>query len=139
MTDEDADEYIEALEDYNDQSEAESILLQITDINDNLYKFATRLTSPKNRLLSSKAKNFRKVNKDTNVDLMKQFDAIDEMHIMDLLCSYRRKGFVDLENADEGKESKSKELILTDEESVLLARLARANTLRRKQFGHWER
>ena len=71
---------------------------------------------------------------------MKEFSGIDERHVLELFHSYRRKEATSVpEFPEQVKETRNGSIILTDDDAVLAARLARANTLRRKQFGHWER
>ncbi|KAL5041264.1 hypothetical protein BDW71DRAFT_212290 [Aspergillus fruticulosus] len=85
---------------------------------DKLYRLAFKIRNPAMRLGSSKALGYREVDRETGVDLMKQFAQLDERYIQDLFHSY---------NASH-----------TDDH-YLIPRLAKANTRRRQQFRYWKK
>jgi hypothetical protein len=122
---------------------AAAILLEaVIDINDNLYRLATKIRDPKTRLPSSKAQLFKKIDKDTNVDFIEEMKKTDRHHIEELFWEYRSLKHTDFQAVSATLESRDKlrrprELEISDE--ILIARLAQANTYRRQQFSYWNR
>lgn len=55
---------------------------------DRLYRLAFKIRNPSMRLGSSRALEYREVDQSTGIDLMKQFAALDERYMQDLLHSY---------------------------------------------------
>lgn len=120
---EDDDDSPEDSEDEDDASYQNMPLFEIlTDSAgatiDRLYRLAFKIRNPSMRLGSSRALEYREVDQSTGIDLMKQFSAMDEQYIQDLLHSYSHS------HADN---------------HFLIPRLAKANTRRRQQFRYWKK
>lgn len=130
----------EALNDYEDDSEVESIFKTITDIIDRLYKLAIKIRNPKTRLATSKAVTFKKVDEDTGVDLIQEYVQADTRHVEELFWDHRR---VDIEDPacipEERRDCERRPRTLIEADHKIISRLVRANTRRRQQFGHWSR
>ena len=100
----------------------EAALQTVTDSLDRLFRLSIKLRSSSARINSSKAYRYEQVDDDTGVDLMQRFAEIDTLHIEALLTLLRQT---------------TPEEVKTD--VILVARLAKANTRRRQQFGYWNR
>ena len=88
---------------------------------DRLYKLSFKIRSPATRLGFSKARNYREIDGETGVDLMDWYVTYDLRHVTEIIARYW---------GSSQEECESHELV---------QRLARANTHRRRQFGHWRR
>ena len=136
--DDSASEHEDELNDYEGQSEIESLLEAVTDIIDRLYQFAAKIRNPRTRLLATKAIAFQKVDDETGIDLFKQFALVDKRHIEEKLDSYRlTRDNGEGQELPEDHEKTPHDRELNMKDNALIERLARANTLRRKQFGYW--
>ena len=86
---------------------------------DKLYRLSFRIRSPATRIGLSKAQKFTDIDPETGVDLLEVYKIEDIKHVRDLLKQLSRGH--------------------GDAPDYLVFRLAKANTLRRKQFGYWNR
>lgn len=128
------------MDDYEEDSEFGTIFNTITDIIDRLYKLATQIRNPKMRLATSKALTFKMVDEDTGIDLIQEFVQTDTRHIEELFWDHRKVDVKDPGRIPEERrdnERRPRELIEAD--NTIIARLVRANTRRRQQFGYWRR
>lgn len=98
---------------------------EITDIIDNLYKISVRIRAPTVRTRSLKAASYRPKDPDTGIDLFDQYTIFDFQHTQELIEHLRQA------HTPTGG--------LTAEDEILVKRLARAVTLRRRQFKYWRR
>ena len=90
---------------------------------DNLYKISVRIRSPTLHSRSLKAASYRPKDPETGVDLLEQYAAFDLQYTRELfrnLCA-ANTSTVNIEN------------------DVLVGRLSRSITLRRRQFKYWKR
>ena len=130
----------ENLDDYQSESEVETILKAVVDIIDRLYKLATKIRNPKMRLTASKVVTFKRVDEDTGIDLIQEFSKADTRHIEELFWDYRLNDLKDAElESEERKDRARRPRELTETDHVMISRLVRANTCRRQQFGYWSR
>lgn len=83
---------------------------------DTLYKLSFKIRNPATRLGLSKARTYRQMDEENGVDLMDVYSAYDLKHVAEITGQY---------------------LHVPCEDHFLVQRLARANTLRRRQFGQW--
>lgn len=130
----------EALNDYENDSEVETIFKTVTDIIDRLYKLAVKIRNPKTRLATSKAVTFKEVDEDTGIDLIQEFVQVDTRHVEELFWDHRRVDIEDPECLSEERrdwERRPRELLEADHQ--IISRLVRANIRRRQQFGYWRR
>lgn len=128
------------MDDYEDDSEVETIFKSTTDIIDRLYKLAIKIRNPKTRLSSSKAVTFKKVDEDTGIDLIQEFARAETRHVEELFWDHRRIDVEDPGRLPEERrdcERRPRELIEADHQ--IISRLVRANIRRRQQFGYWRR
>ena len=128
------------MNDYEDDSEVETIFKAITDIIDRLYKLAFKIRNPKARLATSKALNFKRVDEDTGIDLIQEFVQTDTRHVEELFWDHRR---IDIDDPrrlpEEQRDRERRPRELTDTDHKIISRLVRANIHRRQQFGYWSR
>ena len=116
------------------------LLKSATDIIDRLYKFASRIRNPATRLASAKAKAFKNVDAETGVELYENFETqIDPQHINEVFSEYRHKGAPGDDAQSDDSEKADQLEDLTEADRTLIARFAKANTDRRRQFGYWRR
>ena len=118
----------------------------ITDVNDSLYRLATKVRNPATRLSTSKARIFKRIDEATGVDVIDLMRKADLNHMQELFWEYRAskssEGDASPSVALENKEDRDRlrrSRVLEDEDAALVCRFARANTYRRQQFGHWRR
>lgn len=111
----------EALMSYHEDSISTIVLENARLIIDRLYKLSFKIRSPVTRLGFSKARDYREIDEETGVDLMEWYVTYDLRHVTETIARYWGTSQEDCEN------------------HVLVQRLARANTHRRRQFGHWRR
>lgn len=117
-------------EDEDDSSEAgapktelEQRYRDIVDIIDNLYKLSVRIRQPTLRTRSLKAASYRPKDPETGVDILEQYATFDLQHTKELVKQLRAPH--------------SKDVSVDDD--VVVERLGRAITLRRRQFKYWRR
>jgi hypothetical protein len=117
-----------------------TLLEDVIDIVDRLYRLATKIRNPSTRLSTSKALTFKKIDDETGIDLIKQYTKFDTVHMEELFWDYRSVELKDpWEIPEEFRGRERKPGVLTTDERNLLERLAKANTHRRQQFGYWSR
>jgi O-acetyl-ADP-ribose deacetylase (regulator of RNase III) len=97
---------------------------EIVDIIDNLYKLSVRIRQPTIRSRSLKAASYAPKDPDTKVDVLEQYSNFDLQHTQELV-RHLRMPYVNSGDAQE--------------DDALVNRLARAVTLRRRQFKYWKR
>ncbi|KAF2651383.1 hypothetical protein K491DRAFT_97807 [Lophiostoma macrostomum CBS 122681] len=95
----------------------------IVDIIDNLYKLSVRIRQPTLRARSLKAATYRPKDRETGVDLLESYAVFDIQHTRELVRHLRSEH---TEFADIDKDP-------------IIDRLAKAVTLRRRQFKYWRR
>lgn len=107
----------------------------VIDLNDSLYRLATKIRNPATRLQSVKARAFRRVDTETGIDVIDAYKKFDVQHVQELLREYRAQ-----KSSNPGWEPASESITyLNDNEEILGRRLAQANTFRRQQFGYWRK
>ena len=111
----------EALMSYQEDSISTIVLENARLIIDRLYKLSFKIRNPATRLGLSNAKSYREVDEETGVDLMDWYASFDLRHVVKILAQCWQKSEQECES------------------HYLVQRLARTNTLRRRQFGHWRR
>ena len=132
-----SDEY---LDDYQDQSQEAALLKSAVDIIDRLYKFATKIRNPATRLASVKASTFKKIDTETRVDVLHEFEELDLHHVEEMLWDYRVAEANYDGNLPEAENDRShRPRTLAEDDLILVCRLAKANTHRRRQFGYWRK
>lgn len=115
------DSSVESFGSYTDDNLLQNILTNIADSIDRLYRLSIQIRNPRNRIGTSKARSFRHLDKETNVDLLKAFWPFDKAHVQELFAYFQRRPPSDFED------------------HYLVHRLASANLQRRQQFAHWHR
>ena len=105
------------------KTELEQRFRDIVDIIDNLYKLSVRIRQPTLRTRSLKAASYQPKDKETGVDILEQYAVFDLQHTKELVKQLR---------APHTKE-------VSVEKDVVVERLGRAITLRRRQFKYWRR
>lgn len=103
--------------------------LDIVDIIDNLYKLSRSIRTPVLHARPLKAASYKKIDKDTGVDVILEFRAVDLAYVTELFLQFRR------DNKDLSIEDRS----LGKKDYALTERLANAITQRRQQFMYWKR
>ncbi|KAL6897542.1 hypothetical protein GGI43DRAFT_96601 [Trichoderma evansii] len=154
-------------EDSDTDSEPESdmdlLLGSVRDPIDRLYKLAVWIRNPATRLTSSKARNFKQIDPETNIDLFESYENYDYSYVSSLFLEYEKhkalqentavecknkdpvSGDGEADNNDDVWEPIRRVLELNKEkmsngtESYLVRRIARANGRRRQQFAYWKR
>lgn len=106
---------------YQEHSISTIILENARLIIDRLYKLSFKIRRPAMRLGFSKARNYREIDGETGMDLMDWYVAYDLRHVTEIIAPFW---------GSSQEECESHELV---------QRLARANTHRRRQFGHWRK
>ena len=135
--DNDSDEY---LDDYEEESQLASSLQSAGDIINRLYRLSTKIRNPGTRLAPTKAYNYSVVDPDTGIDLVEQWAVSDTKHIEELLWDFRTDHSLPYTTEDDPVRDRThRPRDLHDNDLILLRRLAKVNTLRRKQFGQWRR
>lgn len=125
------------------EAPAETLLKAVMDINDDLYRLATKIRNPATRLQSAKARAFQRVDTETRVNVFDAYKILDLQHVKELLWEYRALKPADLgcepvfgpKYSDDSRRSMN----LNDHEEQWAYQLAQANTFRRRQFGHWRK
>jgi hypothetical protein len=145
------------------ESDTDLLLEGIKDPIDRLYKLAVWIRNPATRLASSKARNFKQIDEQTNIDLFESYKNFDYDYVSSLFLEYEKHKALQ-ENATteyKGKASVSvdeevdssdhvwepirgvlevnKRKISNGTESYLVRRISRANGRRRQQFAYWKR
>lgn len=105
------------------KTELEQRYREIVDIIDNLYKLSVRIRQPTLRTRSLKAASYRPKDPETGVDILEQYATFDLQHTKELVKQLRVPH--------------TKDAIVDDD--VVVERLGRAITLRRRQFKYWRR
>jgi hypothetical protein len=105
------------------KTELEQRYLDIVDIIDNLYKLSVRVRQPTLRTRSLKAASYRPKDPETGVDILEQYATFDLQHTKELVKQLRAPHTKDVDVDDD----------------VVVERLGRAITLRRRQFKYWRR
>ena len=111
-----------SLDGYDNQTTTEAAISSAVDCIDRLFRISMKVRSPATRTGLSKGYSFTQIDEDTKLDLFDRFVdlRIDEKHIKHILQTYRPN------------------LIFADDPALfLIARLGRANNLRRRQFAYW--
>ncbi|KAK7190075.1 hypothetical protein DPSP01_006371 [Paraphaeosphaeria sporulosa] len=98
---------------------------EVVDIIDHLYKISVRIRAPTVHTRSLKAASYQPKDPETGVDILSQYAIFDRFHTQELVRHLR----VPYVSAREP----------TEENDDLVDRLARAVTLRRRQFKYWRR
>ncbi|KAF2005380.1 hypothetical protein P154DRAFT_457349 [Amniculicola lignicola CBS 123094] len=104
------------------KTELENRILEVIDIIDNLYKLSIRIRTPTIRSRSLKAASYQPKTPE-GVDIFGEYARFDEQYARELIRSLRAP------NTDETPK----------DEDVLVDRLSKAITLRRRQFRYWRR
>lgn len=124
----DGDDFYSEDEDDDNESgvrttELEQRFCEIVDIIDNLYKLSVRIRQPTLRTRSLKAASYQPKDPETGIDLLEQYANFDLQHTKELVGHLRAPHIngIKIEN------------------DVLVDRLSRAITLRRRQFKYWRR
>ncbi|KAF1957486.1 hypothetical protein CC80DRAFT_443757 [Byssothecium circinans] len=106
------------------KTELEMRFREFVDIIDNLYKLSVRIRQPTIRSRSLKAASYAPKDPETQIDILEQYAAFDLQHTWELVRHLRTPyaGANDIEK-----------------DEALIHRLARAVTLRRRQFKYWKR
>lgn len=107
-------------------SELEQRFLTVVDILDNLYKFSRMVRTPALHTRFLKAASYKKIDRETGIDLIVQFKAADYAYVSEAFLSFRREN-----------EIPNPEINLED--AHLIKRFANAITKRRQQFLYWKR
>ena len=122
---------------------AEILLEDVIDINNNLYRLATKIRNPATRLPSSRARLFERVDIETGVNVIEEMKLADLKHIEELFWEYRAlmpsQTNTALDMSPEQRDQSCRTKYLESKDQILVAPLAQANTFQRQQFGHWER
>lgn len=142
------------------ESDMDLLLDSIKDPIDRLYKMAVWIRNPATRIPSTKARNLRQVDEETNVDLFKSFENFDYDHVSSLFLEYEKNKALQEDPISQPHDAvgdgealvedqlwepirKTLELnrlkISSGNESYLVRRIARANGLRRQQFAYWRK
>jgi hypothetical protein len=126
--DEDQDSLYSEDEDDEEDTDAPKTELQqrfqdIVDIVDHLYKLSVRIRQPTLRARSLKAASYQPKDPETGVDLLDQYATFDLQHAREIVAHLR---------ADHNKDTNV-------ENDILVQRLGKAITLRRRQFKYWRR
>ena len=87
---------------------------------DKLYRLSFRIRNTLTRTGFTRAKHYRQIDKDTNVDLIEQYELQDLRHVEEVLSQMQNCRPHDCSN------------------KYLIKRLAAVNTRRRQQFGQWK-
>lgn len=123
----------------NDDDDVLNVLLEsIKDINDRLFRLATKLRSPETRLRSSRAHKFQSL--DNAVDLFECYMEFEHDFVSSVFQSLR-KGPKSLTDPMQGptRPDESSKFHVDDETSrYLIERIAHANVTRRRQFAYWK-
>ncbi|KAF1971801.1 hypothetical protein BU23DRAFT_173105 [Bimuria novae-zelandiae CBS 107.79] len=98
---------------------------EVLDIINHMYKISVRIRAPTVRTRSLKAASYRPKDPETGVDLLEQYALFDIQHTTELVKHLRQP------HVPKGED--------IEEHDVLVMRLARAVTLRRRQFKYWRR
>ncbi|UKZ93390.1 uncharacterized protein TrAFT101_008304 [Trichoderma asperellum] len=149
--------------DSESESDIDLLLGSIKDPIDRLYKLAVWIRNPATRLTSSKARNFKQIDPESNVDLFESYENHDYDYVSSLFLEYEKHKALQEAPAVECKDKNPvggdrdaddkdhvwepirgvlklhKERILHCSESYLVRRIARANGRRRQQFAYWKR
>ncbi|EON62853.1 hypothetical protein W97_02078 [Coniosporium apollinis CBS 100218] len=107
------------------QTELEQRFLELTDINDNLYKLSISIRTPTLASRSLKAGTFKQVDRETNIDVFSGihgYAAFDRRFTREVAKDLRRTAGNKLQ-----------------EDDFLIERLARAITKRRQHFRYWRK
>lgn len=107
-------------------SELEQRFLTVVDILDNLYKFSRIVRTPALHTRYLKAASYKKIDRETGIDLIVQFKEADYAYVSESFLSNRR------ENGIPNPE-------ISLEDAHLIMRFASAITKRRQQFMYWKR
>jgi hypothetical protein len=107
-------------------SELEQRFLNIIDIVDNLYKFSRMLRTPAIHTRFLKAAAYKRMDRETGMDLIVQYKAADYDYVRESFVSIRREaGVQDPE--------------LSPEDVDLIKRISNGITKQRQQFLYWRR
>jgi hypothetical protein len=98
---------------------------EVQDIIDNLYKISVRIRQPTIKSRSLKAASYRPKDPETGVDILDQYAIFDFQHTQELVRHLRAAHTSHAQGEDE--------------KNIIVDRLARAVTLRRRQFKYWSR
>jgi hypothetical protein len=101
---------------------------EVQDIIDNLYKISVRIRQPTIKSRSLKAASYQPKDPQTGIDILDQYAVFDLRHTQELMRHLR-----------EVHRSRTHVGEVQDGNSILTNRLARAVTLRRRQFKYWSR
>ncbi|KAF2676721.1 hypothetical protein K458DRAFT_351264 [Lentithecium fluviatile CBS 122367] len=128
---EDDDDFFSEDEDDNSEARVPKTELdmrfgEIQDIVDNLYRISVRIRQPTIKSRSLKAASYRPKDPDTGVDILDQYAFFDLQYTRELVSHLRT---AHASNPDEPHNDKG----------IIVNRLARAVTLRRRQFKYWSR
>ena len=109
-------------------SELRRRLFALSDINDNLYRLSRSIRAPASHARSLKALSYKSIDKETGVDLLQQYVAVDLAFSNDLFTQLRRN--VQDQCGDDPK--------LDDVDLAIIKRFAQGITRRRQQFLYWK-
>jgi hypothetical protein len=98
---------------------------EVRDIVDNLYKLSSRIRLPTIKSRSLKAASYQPKDPDTGVDILAQYAIFDCKHTQELVRHLRT--------------AHASQAPPDGEQDIIVDRLARAVTLRRRQFKYWSR
>ncbi|KAL9615713.1 MAG: hypothetical protein Q9160_009315 [Pyrenula sp. 1 TL-2023] len=115
------DSSVESFDSYKDVDLLQNTLTNITDTLDRLYRLSIKIRNPRNRIGASRARSFKNLDEETNIDSIEASLPFEKAHIQEVFAFLQGR-------------SPSK-----FESDYLVNRLASANIQRRQQFGHWRR
>ncbi|KAL7919772.1 hypothetical protein ACQKWADRAFT_300391 [Trichoderma austrokoningii] len=145
------------------ESDTDLLLGSIKDPIDRLYKLAVWIRNPATRLASSKARNFKQIDPESNIDLFESYGNHDYDYVSSLFLEYEKHKAIQevetieskgkaLAGGDEEADNHDhvwepirgvlelhKEKISSGTESYLVRRIAQANGRRRQQFAYWKK
>lgn len=105
------------------KTELDQRFREVVDIIDNLYKLSVRIRQPTLRTRSLKAASYRPKDPETGVDILEVYANFDLQHTQELIRHFRSS------HVSEDNETND----------ILIDRLSKAITLRRRQFKYWRR
>ncbi|MCJ1465208.1 hypothetical protein MMC07_003824 [Pseudocyphellaria aurata] len=71
------------------EAPAETLMKDVIDVNDSLYRLATKIRNPATRLQSVKARAFHRFDEETGIDVIDSYKKSDLRHVQELLREYR--------------------------------------------------
>ncbi|KAL6718528.1 hypothetical protein ACLMJK_004620 [Lecanora helva] len=113
----------EDFESYDQYSSATTALENVGAVIDRLYRLSFKIRRPATRFGLTKAQNYKQIDPETNIDLIDSFAGFDKAHVVETFAQYQTSHDLDPQRL---------------KDHYLVNRLAKANTRRRQQIGHWK-